>query len=181
MAKVQEESKLQREIVEYLNGISGLGCYVIRLKNAATYDPTSGVFRANTTIKGIPDIIGTAKNGQSIYIEVKMLGPNGQPKGYPSKEQKELLSKLAEMTPFVGVAYDMGDAYDIVANDPERYPRKLRTYSYDSNRKKWERSNGTRKTATKTKDPVRKIIDLSGPAEPEPAPEYNPDVKITDW
>jgi len=48
------------------------GWQVWRNNNAGVYDPTKNVFRANSTVKGISDIIGfNKKNGRFIAVEIK--------------------------------------------------------------------------------------------------------------
>jgi len=49
------------------------GWQVWRQNNAAVYDPTKNIFRANSTIKGISDIIGfNKKDARFIAVEVKV-------------------------------------------------------------------------------------------------------------
>jgi Holliday junction resolvase len=49
------------------------GWQVWRQNNAAVYDPTKNIFRSNSTIKGISDIIGfNKKDARFIAIEIKV-------------------------------------------------------------------------------------------------------------
>lgn len=49
------------------------GWQVWRQNNAAIYDPTKNIFRSNSTIKGISDIIGfNKKDARFIAIEIKV-------------------------------------------------------------------------------------------------------------
>lgn len=49
-----------------------MGWQVWRNNNAAIYDPTKKVFRANSVLKGVSDIIGfNKKTGQFIAVEIK--------------------------------------------------------------------------------------------------------------
>ena len=117
------ENTLQREIVEYLNKRSGLGCRVSRIKNQGTWDPKLRIFRSNGTEKGIPDIIGTSVRGKAIYIEVKVPG-NGKRR----EDQTAYLQEMGKRGALVGYAECLSDAFDIVVDDPVKYPRKDRTF-----------------------------------------------------
>jgi hypothetical protein len=127
LGRRQNENTLQREIVKYINETPQLGAYVSRIKNMGTFDPNGGFFRKNGTEKGIPDIIGVKQGGRAIFIEVKMPTNDGRCRPL-SKEQVEYLMRCHEMGAIVGVAYDVSDAFDIVADHPTKYPRKDRTY-----------------------------------------------------
>lgn len=151
MSRRQNENSLQRDIVNFLNQ-SDLGCIVSRIKNQGTYDPTVGAFRRNSMEKGIPDIIGCTKDGKAIFIEVKMLSVEGKAPPLSNQFQKEYLKERAKRGAIVGFAYDINDARDIVADDPENYPRKDRTYG---NKKfRLELAQGTGHEARKIKGPT---------------------------
>lgn len=48
------------------------GYFAWRNNNGGVYDPTKKVFRANSTIKGVPDILGYCKKtGRFLCIEIK--------------------------------------------------------------------------------------------------------------
>jgi len=65
------------------------GWHVYRNNNAGVYDPTKKVFRANSTTKGISDIIGFNKqDARFIAVEVKV----GRDK--LSIEQKQFLEDV---------------------------------------------------------------------------------------
>lgn len=154
------ENSLQREIVEYLNGRSGLGCKVSRIKNGGTYDPIRKAFRSNNAEKGIPDIIGCTKNGKAIFIEVKMLTVNGELKPI-RKEQVDYLGDMADRNALVGIAYDLGDAFDIVVDDPVKYPRKDRTYGNRKLRARLAKEgHKTKAKSRKRQDPLYFLHDL---------------------
>lgn len=169
----QGETVLQKQIVEFINKTKILGAKVFRIKNGGTYDPTAGVFRKASTEPGIPDIIGVAANGRGIFIEVKM--PDKFGRGRPSKisqDQKDFLMEMFNRGAIVGVAWDMSDAFDIIACDEEKYPRKERTWYFNVNR---ESSYG--KKGTKVSDPVARIIASDTPKAQEKIPDCKP--KIT--
>ena len=67
------------------------GYFAWRNNNGAVYDPTKKVFRANSTTKGIPDILGYRKSdGKFICCEIKA----GKDK--LSKEQSDFLSGVMD-------------------------------------------------------------------------------------
>ena len=161
----QPETALQKFIIEHINK-SNLGCYVFRCKNTGTYDPTIGIFRKGSTDKGIPDIIGTAKNGRSIYIEVKVTPKSGN--CVPSMikiEQKTFLTRMKSLGAIVGVAWDYSDAFDIIADNEEMYKRKQRTFYYDLN---MEFKNAKRKT--KERDPIKRHVSVFTATLEDPKP-----------
>lgn len=139
------ENALQRDIVTYLNGQSGLKCKVSRIKNMGTFDPVRGFFRSNNMERGIPDIIGCKHPGKAIFIEVKLSNPAG--KYSISKEQKNYLQEQEKLGAIVGIAFSLGDAFDIIADDQIKYPRNDRTYLY---RDKTDRP----KKKAKSRDPL---------------------------
>tara|TARA_R110000868_G_scaffold242882_4_gene498489 strand:+ start:1848 stop:2333 length:486 start_codon:yes stop_codon:yes gene_type:complete len=154
MSRKQNENSLQRDIVEYLNERSGLGCIVSRIKNTGTYDPVRKCFRKNQTEKGIPDIIGCSKDGKAIFIEVKM-GEHAQ----ISKEQLEYLKARAEKGAIVGFAHSLSDAFDIIVSDPINYPRKDRTYGRNKHREALG-GEAKKKTDPNNKNPLHFISRL---------------------
>lgn len=142
--KKQEESILQREIIETLHKL-GLG-FFFRIRNGATYDPTIGRYRSNTALKGIPDVCGhRKKDARACYIEVKFMrtkkGKSGkmlEVKSRISPEQIEFLSKCEADGALTGIAYNLQDAIDIVKNNPRSSPRHPRTYEYKD--KEWRKA-----------------------------------------
>lgn len=62
-----KESHIQKSILEYLSRRS---IFAWGNKTTGTYDPKKKVFRANTTFKGVPDIICII-NGIFVGLEVK--------------------------------------------------------------------------------------------------------------
>ena len=170
--KIQKESLLQRQIIDYLHAKPELGCFMVRIKNGATYDPTNHAFRANTSTKGIPDLLGVHKNGQAIAIEVKYIEDATHPPK-PSKEQREILQEYAKRSPFVGVAYSLEDAYAICANDPVLFPRNVRTYNYleRAERRAYERPDGTKKTKAVRARKKEKSLNYLCPWMPKDPPK----------
>jgi VRR-NUC domain. len=148
------ENTLQRNIVEHLNTRSNLGCAVSRIKNGGTYDPIRKIFRSNNTEKGIPDIMGCTKDGIAVFIEVKMAN------GKLSPEQTEYLIERSKRGAIVGVAYDIGDAFDIVVNDPINYPRKDRTFGNKKLRAILAQDEASAKKQRKSRDPLAFLYAL---------------------
>jgi len=64
-----KESALQKQILEYLKIKK-----VFAWKNHSTgiYDPARRIFRTNTSVKGVSDILGILPNGRFLAIEVKI-------------------------------------------------------------------------------------------------------------
>lgn len=144
----QKESILQKKQVEHLNSL-GI-CFVFRIKNAPTYDARLGIFRANNSLKGIPDIIGWhLADGKIICIETKLWDPKTKNVKRPSEEQKEFLQKAAKSSPYVGVAYSVEDAEAIVRANQETHPREIRTFHYMSNEEKKAHGYATREKRPK--------------------------------
>lgn len=103
-SKPQPERLIQNEIVNFLN-IKGLFCW--SNKNGATYDPRTKAYRANSTLKGISDILGlTPKTGTFVAIEVKTKT------GRVSKEQKIFLEGIRQSG---GIAFVARSIDDVIA------------------------------------------------------------------
>lgn len=148
MGRKQNENALQRQIVEFINERSNLGCKISRIKNMGTFDPKGGFFRSNGMEKGIPDIIGCNKDGRGIFIEVKMFR-KGHKAGQelpiaPNDTQCEYLTEMDKRGAIVGVAYNPGDAFDIIADNPHKYPRNKRTYIFRPVEERPEKKKGRR-------------------------------------
>lgn len=79
-----------------------------RNQNTGIFDPKRRVFRANSTTKGISDILGIHKSGRMIAIEVK----SGQ--GRATEDQKAFLEKIREMGGIAGIARSVDDAKAIL-------------------------------------------------------------------
>lgn len=95
------ESVIQTAILQYLRL---KGHFAWANKTMGTYDPKIGRFRANTTMLGVPDIIGfhKDKNGQVFFIEVKTK------QGKLSEHQARFLETAGEyrVTSFVARSVD---------------------------------------------------------------------------
>lgn len=68
MRKDPKESDILRAILKWLEYKR-----IMAWRNNTTgiYDPSKGVFRNNSSRRGVPDIIGVLPNGQFLGIEVK--------------------------------------------------------------------------------------------------------------
>lgn len=129
MAK-QQETQLQKRMVEAINaGIYGK-CRVSRIKNTGTYDPSIGRFRSSSTEKGIPDIIGCRWDGRAIFIEVKYRPSKNAKYFTVSPEQQAYLQEMEKLGAIVGIALSLADVCCIIKDDPINYPRSAPTYYY---------------------------------------------------
>lgn len=80
------EKVIENQILYYLVDI--LKIFAWKNNRIGVFDPRKKTFRKSGkyNIKGVPDICGIY-NGKPLYIEVK------KPGGYPSKEQKEFITR----------------------------------------------------------------------------------------
>lgn len=164
-SKRQAETILQKEIIEALHKL-GLG-YFFRIRNGATFDPKAGIFRSNTTVKGIPDIVGYTTLGRAVFVEVKFISGYDERKlikhrNMLSQEQKQFLNNAHKCNAIAGVAYNMQDAIDIVNDNPIDFPRHARTYDFlpkaEKNEMKSTCKEDKRVLSEKKKDPIYHIV-----------------------
>lgn len=109
MAGRQPEGILQKQVISFLNSH---GFWVWGNKNGATYDPKRKVYRRNTTIKGISDILGMIPfaGGRFLAIECKM------PRRYPTPEQKRFLEQVNDSGGIGIVVRSLDDAKQLLAD-----------------------------------------------------------------
>ena len=88
-----DEKKAQREILKYLNGLSG---FSFDKKQSSQYGNTNG----------FSDLVGTAK-GHAVYIEIK------SDSGSPSVLQMQFILKKKDCGAYGGFAKSIQDAIDI--------------------------------------------------------------------
>jgi hypothetical protein len=122
-------SRLQKQIIEHLNA-SDLGCFVFRLKNAPFYDAMQNEFLPDNIQRDFPHVFGWARDGKVIVINVKHWDKRTKNVKRPSVAEKAFLQRAAENSPYVGVAYSLEDAYNIVKNNQETHPREIRTWKH---------------------------------------------------
>lgn len=79
-----KESQIQKAILQYLQ-IKGVFCFVN--KTTGTFDPVRKSFRANTTHKGVSDILGIYQ-GRFLAVEVK------SKTGRPTPEQTKFIEDV---------------------------------------------------------------------------------------
>ena len=82
----QLETQIQHAMVDYLR--LKYNAFVWVNKNPGTYDPVRNVFRRNTTMKGISDLIGLLPGGRFLAVEVKRKG------NHMSQDQKRFLEEI---------------------------------------------------------------------------------------
>lgn len=94
------ENGLTKSILAYLayNGV-----FAWRQNNGGVYDPMRKQYRANSSMAGVPDIIGIMPDGRFIGIEVK------SPKGKQSEYQKAFEAKCKDKQGIYIVAKTMDD------------------------------------------------------------------------
>lgn len=97
------ERQIQNEILNLLNL---KGVFAWHVKNGATYDRRLGVYRSNTSVKGVPDIVGVTPTGRFLAIEVKTKT------GRVSKEQKAFIERIESQGGIAFVARDIQDVID---------------------------------------------------------------------
>lgn len=155
------ENTIQLQIVDYLNNKSGLPVRVFRIKNMGTYDARLGFYRKFNGEKGIPDLMGVKKVvidgkivGRLVAIEVKRL-QGGKRLSPLRPEQVDVLKSLHDFGAIVGVAYDIYDAMEIIADDPYSFPRKDRTFGNRKLREYIAKGTAHEKKPTIEKDPLR--------------------------
>lgn len=99
------EKILQDAVLKYLHA-RGIFCWA--QKNAGTFDPVKKIFRRNTTMKGVSDILGLLPNdGRMLAIELKAKTP-------VSPEQKVFLEKVKQDGGISGVARCLEDVMEII-------------------------------------------------------------------
>lgn len=96
----KSEQALQKGILQYLK-LKGIFAW----KNHSTgiYDTKRNVWRTNTSIKGVSDILGIMPEGRLLAIEVKTK-PNR-----PSGHQVEFIRNITEMGGLGFIAYSLDD------------------------------------------------------------------------
>ena len=166
--KRQKESVDQRFYVKALNA-SGLG-FFFRIKSMGTFDPTRGVFRKNSDITGIPDIIGYLKNGTAVFIECKHVEKVEAKKKLLFKvqikdDQKQFLLAAYLSGCRAGVAFNLDDCLAIVHNQPLAHPRHPRTLCFlpepELTKKAMEYMENKKALAKINQDPLARDILLS--------------------
>ena len=94
------EKDIQRAILDYL---AYRKIFAWANKTQGTFDPVRKVFRAGTTAKGIPDILGILPGGRFLGIEVKRKG------NYASPDQKDFIARAEALNAACFVAYSVED------------------------------------------------------------------------
>lgn len=104
--KPKPEKILQNIVLKYLHA-HGVFCWA--QKNGGTYDPVQGVFRRNTTMKGVPDILGVIpSDGRILAIELK------SKTGRVSPEQRAFLDQIVKDGGVAGVARSIDEVKQIL-------------------------------------------------------------------
>lgn len=109
----QKERFLQNQIIKYLNL---RGYFVWAVRNGATWDGRLGVYRKNSSMKGISDIIGIGPNGKFIAVECKI---NGR---LPTLEQKLFILAIHRMHGLSCVAYSLDDVIALIGDKSHLAP-----------------------------------------------------------
>ncbi len=99
----QPEGLIQKAILEYL-GLQGIMAW--GNKNGGTFDPKKRVYRRNTTVPGISDILGVLPGGRALAIEVKRPKPNYRE---PTVAQKQFIKRINEAGGLAFVATSVED------------------------------------------------------------------------
>ncbi len=92
------ENGLTKAILTYL---AYKGVFAWRQNNGGVYDPTRKSYRANSSMAGVPDIIGITRDGRFLGIEVKSKS------GRQSDHQKEFEKKCKDNNGIYILARDM--------------------------------------------------------------------------
>lgn len=83
---MKPERLIQNSILKYLNS-QGVFCW--KINNGAVWNAKRNCYQANTTMKGVSDIIGVIpEDGRILAIEIKA------PRGVVSEDQKWFLEKI---------------------------------------------------------------------------------------
>lgn len=77
-----------------------------------------------------PRIWGATKSGRMIMLHVPRAGFRVDTPSIEIRTRK-IMQKAYKQMILVGVVRDFSDAYDVIADDDEYYPRKLSTYAFD--------------------------------------------------
>ncbi|MBR9701062.1 hypothetical protein GOV11_04310 [Candidatus Woesearchaeota archaeon] len=101
LIKKEKESDIQKAIVQYFK-CRGIFCWVN--KTQGTYDVAKRTFRRNTTMKGIPDILGVMQGGRMLAIEVK------SKTGSLTPEQRNFIENANSLGAFSGMCRSVKDA-----------------------------------------------------------------------
>lgn len=105
------EKEIENAILDYLKTIPD--SFFWKNNSGGVFDPKARVFRKNTNrhiIKGVPDILGMIE-GRFVGIEVKKPKPN---KTYPSKEQKDFITRVEEIGGIAFIARSVSDVEEIL-------------------------------------------------------------------
>ena len=90
------EKKIETSILDWLN--LQPECFAFKINTGGIFDPKSRRFRKNSNPhchNGTSDIIGSWR-GKMLAIEVKREKSVYGPKTYPSREQKEFLTRIEQ-------------------------------------------------------------------------------------
>lgn len=113
---------LRNRIIEALNNWEQLGCHVF----AGDYFFGMGQKRKNTGFHLL--IFGVSKDGKAIVLYP--IRPHNKSGGILPKSVREFMMEFDSRGALVGTCVEIGDAWDVVKNDPIEYPRKKRTYTH---------------------------------------------------
>jgi|SRR5579872_2540524 len=94
------EHQIQQAILQYLKV---RGIFAWRNNTIGVWDSKLGIYRKNTTIKGVSDILGILPTGRFLAIEVKRKG------GIVSDEQLEFNYTINKNGGLAFVAYSIDD------------------------------------------------------------------------
>jgi len=138
--KIKEQPlALRNKIVTALTNWQQLGC--VALKGDRFF-----VIRGERKTPGMHLLVwGCAKDGRAI-----MIWPMARTRTMPLIVA-ELMGEYHSRGALVGCAKNIGDAFDVVADNPREYKRKLRTYQFLQAIKRWStrkhrsEKNGRRK------------------------------------
>lgn len=123
--RIPLEKEIQKQILDYLR-LRGIFCWTC--KTVGTYDPRRRVYRANTTFKGVADILGILPaptspghtwealgrhKGQFLAVEVKRVG------GKVSDDQKAFLERINKEGGLAFVARSLNDVINTLDNKRE--------------------------------------------------------------
>jgi hypothetical protein len=112
---------LRNRIVEALTNWEQLGCIV------STGDHFFGMGQKKKNIGFHLFIFGTAKDGRAILLYP--IRPHNKSGGILPRRIREFMMEYDARGAIVGTCTEIGDAWDVVIDDPE-YPRKKRTYTH---------------------------------------------------
>lgn len=111
------EKKIETSILDWLN--LQPECFAFKINTVGVFDPRKRCFRKNTNPhlhNGTSDIVGTWQ-GRMLAIEVKREKSVDGPKTYPSREQKEFLTRVQNAGGIAFVARSLREVKEHLSPD----------------------------------------------------------------